>query len=671
MSGLAAVFHRDGRPATEAAIGSMLAAAPYRGPEGLSARCFDAVALGCARMVVTPEDAGAEQPLVSPRTGCAIIADIRLDNREELLRQLPDHPSPAISDAEIVLRAYEVWGSATWSRLLGDFAFVLWDPRHQRLICGRDTSGQRMLFYRVDQRTFAAASEIQQLLQDSAVPVTPNEERLRDYLVQIKLQGNERDHQDTFFAGISALPAGHMLTVDHDNIGLRRYWELAPPAELRYRSEDEYAEHFLALFAEVVRSRLRTAHPVGALLSGGLDSSSIVCLAQELYRTGRAEQRGFVTFSRVYAGLECDERGFIDDVRTKYGLDARTVPFAQSLGLLQLSPAGFLEAPNVGVGDRNGALLQAVSEAGVRVLLTGEIADACIGGSRLVFDSLLRHGKLRALGAHFAAYHRLSDASLRRTIALTCALPLLPMGWQKQINARYIRQAFSRNRDALLPSWLQPRLQEDLCGRTLRYALALAGDQRFASPAREAEYRLLYPPEVARFPAPWPLAIVRPFADRRLHEFLLAIPPEQKFAPHPETDDFYAGSKRILRQAMCGILPESIRTRTTKTVFSEQFTGELRSQWAAYEAAFGPAAIPEIAARGYVEQGAFWTRLERLRAGAGGADLLYVMNAVTLESWLRALRLPRPALVTVAPGAFTRSLIVAGSHSREEQISAA
>ena len=170
MSGLAAVFHRDGRPAAHAAVWAMLDAVSYRGPDGLHVHLAEAVGLGHAKLAVTAEEADEQQPLVSPRTGCIVVADARLDNREELLAKLPDRPPTTASDAELILRAYETWGADAPVHLLGDFAFVLWDPRQQRLVCARDTSAQRWLYYRVDHCTFAAATEIHQLLQDPASP---------------------------------------------------------------------------------------------------------------------------------------------------------------------------------------------------------------------------------------------------------------------------------------------------------------------------------------------------------------------------------------------------------------------------------------------------------------------------------------------------------------------
>src|SRR5207253_2440275 len=110
----------------------------------------------------------------------------------------------------------------------------------------------------------------------------------------------------------------------------------------------------------------------------------------------------------------------------------------------------------------------------------------------------------------------------------------------------------------------------------------------------------------------------------------------------PEVDDFYAGSKQILRRAMRGILPESVRTRTTKTTFGNTVIAELDHQWPLYEAAFGPRARSRIVERGFVDGPRFWQRLNELRRGTPSPDLVYVLEMVGLETWLRTLELPRP-----------------------------
>jgi asparagine synthase (glutamine-hydrolysing) len=647
MSGLAALFQREGPPVDRKMIRAMLAAAPYRGPDGMRIRLWDAGALGHARMAVTPQEEQEQQPLVSPRTGCALSADVRLDNRTDLLATLPEKLPDTASDAELILCAYEAWGLDAMTRLLGDFAFILWDPRCHRLLCVRDTSGQRTLFYRANARVFAAASEIQQLLQDPEVPVRPSEAHIRRRLAPLNMFRNEKDSPTTYYEGIYAVPAGHVLMVDHQGLRVWRYWELKPPAELRYHDGDQYVEHFRALLFDVVRARLRTARPVGVLLSGGLDSSSIVATAQQLYRTGTVSSSGFTTYSALFDGLECDERGLIRDIQDMYGFEARYIPCGDAQGRLRLDPPGFLESPNMGVSSLRDSIFGVATQEGVRVLLSGDVADSCVGGSRLVFDSLLRQGHLRAFWRHLRAYRRVSDESLSTILLFACLGPLLPLPAQRWLQTRHVEQESQRQSWRWLPEWLCEPLREELRLGQIQLWLEAEGGRRFANPAREAEYNLLYPPEIVRHPAPWPVEIWRPFADRRLHEFLLAIPPEQKFEPHPYTDGFYAGSKYLVRRAMRGILPESVRTRTAKTVFQSQVRREIEQQWPLYTAAFGPSARPEIARLGYVNQPCFWSRLLQLRNGEYGPDLTYVLEMVGLETWLRSLRQPRPQATTI------------------------
>lgn len=643
MSGLAVLLHRDGRPVPAIAIQSMLGVAPYRGPDGMSVWLSGQVALGHAKMAVTPEDEREQQPLISLKTGCAIIADVRLDNREELLAQLSDRPMSTGGDASLILSAYEKWGLDAFPRLLGDFAFVIWDPLAQRLVCARDTSGQRSLFYRSNTHVFAASSEIQQLLQDPSVPITANHECIRDSFTPLNILRNEKDQAATFYWGIEALPAGHLLIVDREQVRVQRYWELQPPAELHYRRDEDYAEHYLALFSEVVRARLRSSRPLGVLLSGGLDSASVACTAQELYRTGRAEHRGFVSFSSVFEGLECDERHLIEDIQAKYDLDARYFPAKSFSGRLQIEPRSFFEAPNTGIQEESNLILSAATQAGVRAMLTGDVADSCVGGSPLVFDSLLRKGKFADFRRRLQIYRRPSVEPLHKIVLMACLLPLLPLRYQRWGMSAYMRHAVERDRPVLLPLWMPEPLRQDLCDRHLRLSVELERQRRFSSPARHAEDTLLYPPEVARHLAPWSIEVWRPFADRRLHTFLLAVPPEQKFLPDADTDEFYAGSKQLVRRAMRGIVPESIRTRKSKTIFSDVSDNEIARNWPLYEAVFGSSARSEIETYGYVDGPRFWSRLQAYRAGGAGGDSPYLVQMIALETWLRSIKLPRPS----------------------------
>jgi asparagine synthase (glutamine-hydrolysing) len=624
----------------------MLDAAPYRGPDGTRIHAVGNVGLGHASMAVTPEDELERQPVVSTRTGCVIVADLRLDNREELSARLRETLTPRTGDAQLLLRAYDAWGLDAPKHLLGDFAFAIWDPRDRTLVCGRDTSGQRSLFYRSSGSEFAAASEIQQLLQDPAIRVEPNEGRVRDFLTPLNMLRNEKDSYETYYEGIFSVLAGQLVVVSGNGLTARRYWTFEPPTELRYRTNAEYAEHYRALLSDVVRPRLRSSRPIGVMLSGGLDSSSVACTALELLRSGTVPGR-LKSFSFVFDGLDCDERDFIRDIEEMYGLEAHYVSPGTFGGRLRLEPSGFLEAPSLGIAEARDALFGVAQRAGVRALLTGDIADSCVNTSWRVFDALLRGGALTAFRRHLQLYRQVSSDSLRRILAIECAAPLLPLPLERRVMLAYTGRRWGSELRRLLPSWIPDALRHDLARRQLALMRESEAARRFSSHAREDDFRHLYPPEMARHPVPWALEFSRPFADRRIHAFFLAIPPERKLALEMD-DSLYPGRKELVRQAMVGILPESIRQRRDKTIFSAVYQSEVERQWPLYEAAFAPSARSEISRRGYVDADAFWQRLQRLRDGDASNDSVYVMELVGIETWLRALRLPRPELVRVA-----------------------
>ena len=645
MSAIGAVFAAGGRPADGAAVQAMLNAMPYRGPDGARTFVAGPAALGCGALDVIGEVARAGQPLVSPRTGCAVVADVRLDNREDLRRRLPLDLPDETSDAALILRAYETWGPAAAGRLLGDFAFVVFDPRRRRLVCARDTSGQRTLYYRWDGRAFAAASEIHALLQDAAVPLAADEARIRDFLVPLNMYRNEREREDTFYAGVRSLLPGHVLIVDDSGLTRRPYHELTPGGEIRYRTAGDYADHFLALFSEAVRCRLRAAHPMGAMLSGGLDSSSIVATAMHLAATGRVAAPPLTAYSLVYDGLECDERPLIQDLQDRYGFPVRYVSPDGYYRWLETEPAGFRVSPTTGLTERD-ALYRLAAGQGVRVLLSGDVADATVRGSLLVFASLLKRGRLAAFGRYFGAYRALTDESLLKSLLLHCLIPLLPRRAQLPAMRAYIRRYVGLERWRLLPFWMPQPLRDALSDRHLQVALEVEAGRRFADETRHQIHAGITPAETPFNPLGWPLENWRPFADRRLHEFLLAIPPEVLYVPRRDPTEVYGASKALLRQAMRGILPERIRTRTGATHFAALFAQDLSRRRPLYAATFGPGSRSEIAARGYVDAPRFWQRLEAIRGGAVGGDFVYVMRLVGLESWFLTFRLPRAAQTT-------------------------
>ncbi|MGE3908765.1 MAG: asparagine synthase-related protein [Chloroflexota bacterium] len=645
MSGIAALLSRDGRPANARRVTAMLAAVPYRGSDGMWVRAFGEVALGYAKLAITAEEDAELQPLVSPRSGCTVIADVRLDNRAELIGCLPDCPT-APSDAELILRAYECWGMAGVERLLGDFAFVIWDPTARHLVCARDSAGQRSLFYRQDHRVFEVASEVHQLLQEPSVQLAPNHDRIREALVPINLSRNEKDRADTYYADIRSVRAGELIVVDERSLRAWQYWRLTLPPEIRYRDSAEYGEQFRELLFGAVRARLRTSHPLGVMLSGGLDSTAITCVAQELYGAGLAESAGFATLSAVYEGLECDERPYITATQEKYGFAAHLIAPDASIEPPIGQPTSFRERPNMATSGFD-TILREASRLGVRALLTGEISDSCVRGSPLVLDSLLRRGQFGAFWRYLRAYRSLTQDPWLKIASLYVAAPLLPLPVHRAMAMAYVRRAHARVGRHILPGWMPEPLQRELAERNLQLSLAEEAARTTSSESRHWDLLGLCPPEAMAHPTGWPLQLVRPFADRRLHEFLLAVPPPEKYEPHPSVIDDYAGSKQLIRRGLKGVLPEQVRTRTPPTHFASAAVERIRRRWPALASCFDPSGSSRLAEHGYIDPRRFWDRLQRLRDGRLGPDVLHIDYCLGLEGWLRSLEQPRHQVVTV------------------------
>ncbi len=209
MSGIAGIIHFDGRPVEPGQVEAMTAAMHYRGPDGINHWRRGNVALGQCMLRTTPESLEETQPLTNEDESLVLVMDGRVDNWEELRRELLGKGAVlrTRADAELVLRAYEVWGEDCADRIIGECVFFIWDARQQRLFGARDAAGTRHFYYHQGKGWFAFASEIKGLL---ALPIERrlNESRLLDYLVE---EFDRDDEVGTFYQGILRLPAGHAM----------------------------------------------------------------------------------------------------------------------------------------------------------------------------------------------------------------------------------------------------------------------------------------------------------------------------------------------------------------------------------------------------------------------------------------------------------------------------
>jgi asparagine synthase (glutamine-hydrolysing) len=570
----------------------------------------------------TPESFRERLPLTKgPAT---LIADARIDNRSELIETLGLEPrgGEPITDAELILAAYEQWDEACPEKLIGDFSFAIWDRSKRALFCARDRLGVKPFYYFRSDRVFVFASEIKALLRLPDVPRQLNETRVAHYLASFF-----DDTSVTFYHDILRLPPAHAMTVDRGRAQVRSYWALDPHRALRHRSDQEYADGFREIFTEAVRCRLRTTFPVGAALSGGLDSSSVVCTAARDPMT--TPLRRLRTFSLVFDGLpECNERSFINEVLNERDVDSCMIP-ADALSpladldhLLDRQDEPF-DAPNLFL---HWSLYRAAQAQGVRVFLDGLDGDTTVSHGMGYLTELARAGHWRALATELADASRRLDRPRSRLLVRHALRPLAP---------RLLRSAWRAVQDTFGSTPVAgPVLRVDFArrvGLTERMnAPRRAGSIR---PRTEREFHhasltsgvIPYALELAdRAAASWTLEPRYPFFDSRLVEYCLALPPEQKL--------HRGWTRMVLRRAMGDILPAAIQWRAGKSNLGPNFVRQVRAaepDMAAILATGAPAL------EGYVDL----TALRRLqhafcsRPTASHAVTLWKVAA--LATWLR------------------------------------
>ncbi len=620
MSGICGLVNfdasRDRDPSMDAVLNRMIACADYRGPDGAGSR--SAVVASCAAALAhqalhtTPESIGERQPLASRDGEILLVADARLDTRQELISTLGVRGETP-GDAELILAAYRRWGTRCPEHLDGDFAFAVWDSLERRFFCARDPFGVKPLVYARIGTLLCFASEVGQVLQHPAVP-----RRLDEIAAGAYLCGLGEDLERTFFAGVRRLPPAHCLTATAGRVVVERYWDVDPERRLRFPSDEACAARFREHFRRAIADRLRAdGDAVGVTLSGGLDSSSIAALACEHFaEAGRPLPiAGTFVFERL---PECDERSWTAPFAAELGLETLEIEADRPWSLRLYTGARCdLDSPAVGWELAYRQLLEQLQQRGVRVLLTGLGGDEIIGGSALVWPERLRRGDLRVI-LEIVRHARWRGLSLGRSLYHGLAAPLVPAA------------AFSALRRLTGRSLLPPWISRDFARRAaLGQRAAKLPPRRFREAARQEIYDNLvsYGHTTAavslqeRRACRFGLEVRHPFVDRRLFEFVLAIPSRHLFQARR--------FKPLLQRAMAGILPEVVRRRQAKTSFGTLIDQVLRNSVDELKELL---AAPFMAELG-------WVDLDRLRAVCETGPLddppRSVWRAITLELWLR------------------------------------
>jgi asparagine synthase (glutamine-hydrolysing) len=601
VSGLAGVYCLDGRPAEVTLLRRLLDAIAHRGPDGDGAWSDGAVALGHRTLHTTPDALGEKQPLIDETGAVCLALDGRVDNRDALTAALRgrDARLRTCTDAELVLHAYTAWGEDGLARIVGDFALAIWDGRRRRLLCARDPLGIRPLFYRVDGGAFVWGSELRQLLAAPSGRPQPNDGVIGEYLSNRLVTLDE-----TLYRGILRVPPGHLLTVEDGRIRTRRYWDADPRREVRHRDDAEYAEHFLEIFREAVRCRLRSVGPTAVFLSGGLDSSSIVGVAAALVREGRVAGDAFETYTLDFTHPAADERRWVDDVARTCGIPVhRFSPDRHALPTLADEVAALQDFPDMPTTHPWGLLYDAARARGSRAAIWGYGGDEWLAGTPTHGADLLRGLRLPALVRQVRADLRACRALGGPPVGLVdafrwCVHPLVP-----EAAKRLVRRVCRRD----VPPWIAPAfarrvgLQERLAPALVAPAFPTRAQREIYRQLRSgwsvAEYEM-----VDRFESRRSMESRHPFNDLRLIEFALALPEDQRWRG--------AETKVILRRAARDLLPPSVAGRRDKGDFSYLFARSIERTLAV-----GDDQRLRLAADGFLRHDAVTRMSRRLRDG--------------------------------------------------------
>ena len=610
MSGLGGLIAPPGGKVGPAAVWRLARALEARGAHGTTLLVHPGLAFVHAAL----REPDTHRPELWRRDGLWLAWDGRLDNRDAIdamLGQAANH------DLHRLALAYERWGLGFLERIEGDFALAVWDGHAHRLVLARDGMGVRPLFYAPMGEGLAWGSTLRAVRAASGVSGALDEEWVAGYFAHAVEPGV------TPFREVRAVPAGHAVVLEEGRLRSHAYWEPGPRPPLVLPDDHAYEERFEELFVEAVRCRLTDRGPVAAELSGGLDSSSIVCVADRLIRELRAPATQLLTLSWVYPqSPTSDERRFIAEVENHIGRPGRHLSEADGPAFVGLEAPEF-DHPTVleCLKQRHAAGAQMMWARGTRVLLSGFAGDHVVHGefpAALPLADLVRSGRLRTFARSLRDWHEMEGTPYPALLGSSLALSLLP-AWMRRwgghgrlgglscLDPAFTRRAHIKDRLARLSAPSGP---------------GSPGKQRQVAAIRAAIRGVGWLYDTGG----WPHETAYPFLHRPLVEFCLAVPGEQFMRP---------GQTRSLhRRALRAWLPERIAERQGKRGPDEALMRELAMGWERVRPLLADA---EIVRRGFVDPYAFRRVLDEARFGRFGTDLLLLLKAIALEAWLRGL----------------------------------
>jgi asparagine synthase (glutamine-hydrolysing) len=633
VSGIVGLYNLDGRPAEQTDIQRMVDSIAHRGPDGSGVWTNGSVGLGCQLLRVTPESTKETQPSVH-HSGNVAVFDGRLDNREELLLKLKasNEISAESPDPDLVLAAYHEFGDKFVERLIGDFALGLFDLNRQKFLLARDTMGVRPLYYYYTPKLFLFASEIKALLAHPQVSTRPNDDYLAEFLF-LRLSGNDGEGS-TFFKGVNNLPPGYLANVTQGTLSKTQYWNFDVGRSIRFKYFEEYVEGFRYYFEQAVRRRLRSIYPIAVSVSGGLDSSSIFCLAETIKKRGPQPYPEVLGFSCIFEnGTPQDEKSYLLDIEHDYSVSIRRIPMGLQ-GIMEGSRESLwhVEAPYLdNLQNLTKPLYKSIQESGIRIVLSGTMGDQMLFDQEYLVD-LFNHLSWYKVWTHLREFGKWNlDVDpkwfmrffFRRLIRSYVPDKFVPyfgsikrklikshlnFGGYKQIFHKMVYRHISNN--DLIKTHSSTAHSNSLFNQIKsRYNIfCLEWNNKLAS---------IYGIEFSY-----------PFLDRDLVSYLMAIP--------GEVQTWKGVPKGILRESLRGVLPMQVLQRRSKADFTDLINEQMVRDFHSIveNLQLGRMAV----SLGYVDEKILGHELTRLKGQIRRPDCLVswsLYDLLGLEIWLQ------------------------------------
>jgi len=590
--------------------------APY-GPDSNESYFKNGVTILYRAFHTTKESHREKQPHIA-FSGAIITWDGRLDNRAELINELSDSLTNDSTDAAIVTTAFEKWGTDSFAKLIGDWALSIWNHDNRSLILAKDPIGTRCLYYSFDNNQVTWSTILDPLVRLAGKTLALNEEYIAGWLSMFPAVDL------TPCVGVHSVPPSSSVLLRPGKHVVSKYWDFDPKNKIRYRTDAEYEEHFRVVFAKAVQRKLRSDRPVLAELSGGRDSSSIVCMADTIIASASADTPRLDTISYFDdAEPNWNERPYftkVEEMRGRAGWHVNVgAKDPGKIPALEPEPPHGRFVPTPGHDGRTSAEVgMCLTSHGNRVVLSGIGGDEVMGGvpsPTAELEDLLVRPRLGLLAHQLKAwalekrkpwFYLFFEATRGFFPPAVLDLPehLRPAPWLQPDFVKHHWDALTRYRSRVKLFGPLPTFQDNVSTLdALRRQLACKALP--FEPCFEKRY---------------------PYLDRDLLEFMFAIPREQSVRPSQR--------RSLMRRALVRMVPDEILNRNGKAFVVRAPMVEISANWAHFLEMTRDMMSSLL---GIVDPERLAESLQRVRRGEV-APSITLNRTLSLEGWLRDLR---------------------------------